>query len=363
MKVAVLLKKSQRRVSIADEHDGERITAYCRELNGKYGIGFEVVYPEQRAVLANGSHYGGFLFIGTDSFTLDFITHVSQEDAIFIWAKGYELTIDPMWSESMGKVKLFFNSAYYGSVEEPYHRNTHYLPTAFHHVWPQSWRERLAEITNLRVDMTSFDLVFSGSDRCTRRDMYRQRLLNKLVQRGFKICVAAPRWAWNREHQTSKAEQVALHPSIRLLGNWGTPKVFSRAKCVLDLPWLDSVFSPPHDGVNNSVWALGWNIFRAGAYGANVLTYDCPANRHLGLNEENCLFYQTGIENLDALADEIYKIVANLDKSASETRRARVKNLFHAQHRYIDRWDYMCREILNYYQLRETRASTHPVRA
>ena len=91
--------------------------------------------------------------------------------------------------------------------------------------------------------------------------------------------------------------------------------------------------------------ALGWNIFRAGGYGANILTFDCAANRDLGLSQENCLWYRSGLRDLDALADEITEIVRKIREEESVARRRAVRALFHSRHRYLDRWTLMYREI------------------
>lgn len=350
--LAVVLRKRQQGVSIADEHDCERITAYCRELGGQYGVALQVIVPEDRGALENIERWDGFLFVGADDFARQFIERLDARRPVFLWAKGYDLTIDPRWAPALARVQLFFNSSYLSSVEDRYHERTQYLPTAFHDRWPWSIAGWVDDLRNRLFDVQRFDLVFSGSDRHVRSDRYRQRLLNLLVRRGLKVCVAAPRAVWNRPHQDWQSNAAELDPSIRILGNWGTERTFRQARCLLDLPWLDNVFEahPRHHDPNRSIFALGWNIFRAGAYGACMLTYDCAANRALGLSEDHCLFYTSDISNLDALADEIVERAAACRDKACDDKRSNVRRLFHERHTYRERWQHICREISRCYR-------------
>ena len=349
--VAVILRKKQRRVSIADEHDYECTQRYCSELNLGGQMRFCVITPDNRPALRPAKRWGGFLFVGADQFTLSFIEGLDGSGPVFLWAKGYDLTIAPRWSRALAAVQLFFNSSYLSAVEDCYSDRTQYLPTAFHDPWPRTLAEVVSDLRNQLFDVRRFDLVFPGSDRHVRPDRYRQRLLNLLARRGLKICVAAPGSVWNRPHADGDVGDNSLDPTIAVLGNWGTERVLRRARCVLDLPWLDTKITshPSHHDPNGSVFALGWNIFRAGAYGASLLTYDCPATRALGVDENHCLFYQTDISDLHALADEIAERTAEYRRSGHDEGKWALRRLFHATHTYRDRWRHIYREIGRYY--------------
>lgn len=354
--VAVVLRKKQRRVSIADEHDYQRIQRYCRELNRECNMRFRVITPDNRHALHPAERWGGFLFIGTDEFARRFIEDLNGYGPVFLWAKGYDLTIDPTWSHALAVVQLFFNSSYLSAAKDCYSDRTHYLPTAFHDPWPWTVADTVGDLRNRLFDVSRFDIVFSGSDRHVRPDRYRQRLLNLLARRGLKICVAAPHTVWNRPHQDGDVGDCSLDPTITVLGNWGTERIFQSAHCILDLPWLDTIFTshPSHHDPNGSVFALGWNIFRAGAYGAALLTYDCPANRALGVDENHCRFYQADISDLHALADEITERAAECRQSGYDEGKWALRRLFHEKHTYRDRWRHIYREIDRHY-----RSSSH----
>jgi hypothetical protein len=347
----VVLRKAQHGVSIADEHDSERIAAYCRELGPAHGLALEVVLPAERARLADVRRWDGFLFVGADDFVRTFIEQQEDRVPVFLWAKGYDLTIDARWPRALGAVRLFFNSSYLSAVEDRHNDRTQYLPTAFHNEWPWTLSDWLGNLRNGVVDLDVFDLVFSGSDRHVRSDRYRQRLLNVLARRGMKVCVAAPSSAWNRPHRETGSVDAGLDRAVRLLGNWGSESIFRRARCVLDLPWLDNVFHdhPAHHDPNRSIFALGWNIFRAGAWGARLLTYDCPANRDLGLSDEHCLFYHSDVSDVDALADEIVARVGAGRRVDWAPKQVALGALFHERHTYRVRWAHICRELQRHY--------------
>jgi hypothetical protein len=288
--------------------------------------------------------FDGVLFVGADEFCRQFLTTVSASLPVFAWVKGYDLTLDRSWHGALERLDRFFNSSFLSGCEEPWTARTSYLPTAYHEPWPTPAHERLADLRNRLVDTSRFDLVFSGSDRHVRTDRYRQRLMNLLAQRGLRICIAAPADVWNRPHDEGR-DIEPLRGDIRILGNWGTARTFRRARFVLDLPWLDNHFPqhPPNQSPNRTVFALGWNIFRAGAYGASVLTFDCAANRQLGLDESSCCFYRSDLTDLNALADEIVTLVRRDDDAA--VKRGAIQRLFAERHTYRTRWQAMCEHM------------------
>ena len=127
MHIAVVLRKKQRHVSIADEHDYQRIQMYCTELNRGCNTRFRVITPANRQALHTTDHWGGFLFIGTDEYTRCFIEDLDGRGPVFLWAKGYDLTIDPRWSRALAAVQLFFNSSYLSAAEDRFSDRTQHL--------------------------------------------------------------------------------------------------------------------------------------------------------------------------------------------------------------------------------------------
>lgn len=349
-RIAVVLRKDQHGISSADEHDSQRIAVYGRDLGRAHGLSCRVIRPSDRDELAS-SGWDGFLFVGADDFARQFIERHTRAAPLFMWAKGYDLTIDPAWAVALPRLSAFFNSSHLSGVADRYNERTIYLPTAFHDPWPKTMREKGDDLRNRFTSAAAFDIVFSGSDRHVRRDRYRQRLFNLLAARGLRILIASPRGVWNRPHQFDADPVVPLDPSIVILGNWGTTRTFREARIVLDLPWLDNVFPvhPPHHDPDRTIFALGWNIFRAGSAGACVLTYDCAANRGLGLDGGNCLFFERDLTDLNALADELTARVRACTDDLRTRCRERIVHLFHEHHTYRARWSLLVTTIAGWF--------------
>lgn len=354
-RIAVVLRKDQHGISSADEHDSERITEYGRQVGTAHGLSCQAIVPSGRAAL-EAAGWDGFLFVGADDFARQFIERYSGPAPLFMWAKGYDLSIDPAWTLALSQLAVFFNSSYLSAVEDRYNERTIYVPTAFHQPWPTTMREKADDLRNRFTKVEAFDVVFSGSDRHVRKDRYRQRLFNLLAAKGLRVLIAAPQGVWNRPHEFDAGDDVPLDPSITMLGNWGTARTFRRAPVVLDLPWLDNVFPvhPPHHDPDRAIFALGWNIFRVGAAGSCVLTYDCPANRALGLDDSNCLFYQRDLTDLDALAEEIAERIRACTEDVRRRCRLHIGRLFHERHSYRARWTLMAAEMAQWFADAET---------
>ena len=112
------------------------------------------------------------------------------------------------------------------------------------------------------------------------------------------------------------------------------------------MPWLDTII-PKLEEKFDPQFALGWNIFRSGFNGSNLITYDCEMNRNIGLNEQNCNFYKSNIENLNYLGEELEYIIKNSDINKAQNKKNNLRNLFSKNHTYEKRWSYIIEKILN----------------
>jgi hypothetical protein len=68
-----------------------------------------------------------------------------------------------------------------------------------------------------------------------------------------------------------------------------------------------------------------------------VLTFDCAANRALGLDDATCRFYRSDLTDLNRLADEIVDLV-RAHPERDEQRQAAIRGLFAERHTYRARW-------------------------
>jgi hypothetical protein len=128
--------------------------------------------------------------------------------------------------------------------------------------------------------------------------------------------------------------------------SWASPEVYYNAKFVLDLPWLDTII-PDLEKKHDPQFALGWNIFKAGFYGANIITYKCKMNIALGLNDSNVNFYKKNISNLSKLADEIVNIIYSYKVAKAKKKKELIRCLFKKKHTYSERWNKIFNIVFN----------------
>jgi len=347
----IVLRKWQKNVDFADEYDFERIQKYVEIMGKKVNIISTVIHINQYDKYKSRD-WDIFLFVGGTDKGNTIIKDLNNRP-VFMWAKAYNIFPDSKWKFSLNNVSIFFDSSYLSTLKNDDRLKRYYLPTGFHSDW--SFKKKLTKNVikeflfkkKSREYINTIDILFSGSNRTHRRDQYRQKLLNSLSDLGLKIGVSAPKSVWERSH-SKKVETVTLNENILFspTKHWAHSYLYSNAKVVLDLPWLDTMW---HEmDLYNPQLALGWNIFRAGASGANILTYDCKMNRDIGLSEDNVYFYKNDIKDISVLAGEVFGIVKSMKERNIINNRVMVRKLFHDKHAYAHRWHFIFSKISDY---------------
>jgi len=337
-KIIVYLKNWRKDVNIAWEEDYERIKNYMKAFSDKQFF-FDVQHVQ------NIRNFDGIaaIFRGTGGIFYSFLRD-KKNVPIFVYGNLYGESL----TENKGLLeipKIVFDMSYKSGIEFPVNKNTIYLPRGFYHDWKDEYRKKDVEFSQ------SVDLLFSGTDRIWRGDNYRQRLMNLLCPY-IKVGIASDRFYWMRKNR-DRSPRVNMDRRTRFIKppRYANSHMYNAAKFVLDLPWLDTNYQKypkKHGNPNNQVVMLGWNIFRAASAGANIITYDCPANRLLGLKYENCEYYKNNVINLEAIAEEIIKIVNSYDPSIRDYNIKAVKKLFHEKHTYQQRWKFITDKVKEY---------------
>ena len=67
-------------------------------------------------------------------------------------------------------------------------------------------------------------------------------------------------------------------------------------------------------------------------------------NRDIGLNEKNCNFYKSNINDLNILTDEIKYKIQKIDKEKIEYLK-KYQNPFEDKHTYFQRWKFIINKI------------------
>ena len=347
IKILVLVRRYRSDQSEADEHDyiyNKKVLFFLQKKLKSISIEYDLLTNYKAYVKWKPNH---IIFLGFDKKFLK-IQKLFINSKSSIWAKCYSSFIEKENEQFYNNLAYIFDSCYFNIFGKK--KNYYYLPTAIHEKYKNKILRRIY-LSFLRKKIIAqskdADIIFSGSPRFNRDDNYRQKLLNILIKKGIKILICAPKKLWIKSNfkidtDYEKNLTFASH------NYWATKEQYENAKFVLDLPWLDTII-PELEKDFDPQFALGWNVFRSGYYGSNLITYDCQMNRNIGLSDANCNFYRSNIENLNFLSEELEYIIKNTDSNKIQHKKNNLKNLFHKNHTYEKRWIFIIKKILNEY--------------
>ena len=345
IKVLVLVRRYRSGQSEADEHDyiyNKKVLDYLQKKFKTIRIKYDLMTNYKSYLKWEPNH---IIFLGFDSKLIK-IQKLFIKSKFSIWAKCYSSFIKNEYKHFYHNLDYIFDSCYFNKFENE--DNYHYLPTGMHKTFKHKFLKRIyLSFFKKKIISQSkeADIIFSGSPRFNRGDNYRQRLVNILIKRGIKILICAPKKLWIKsnfkiDNNYEKNLSFAGH------NYWATREQYENSRFVLDLPWLDTII-PDLEKNFDPQFALGWNVFRSGYFGSNLITYDCEMNRNIGLNEQNCNFYKSNIENLNYLGEELEYIIKNSDINKAQNKKNNLRNLFNKNHTYEKRWNYIIEKILN----------------
>ncbi len=173
-------------------------------------------------------------------------------------------------------------------------------------------------VSYLDNNKTVFDLVFNGTlDRELRlnQKFLRRDLLIELLKLDLKIL--------NYNGRANKfIEKKLLSPlnkfkNFSIINRFGDGIEYNHAKYSLDIPFLNlgakknENWGMSEERIDNGIWLNHWDTFRAIGAKTNIITFDAPEIRKLGLSEDNVNFYKSDPLNIKKMAEEISNIVKN----------------------------------------------------
>ena len=345
MKILVLVRRYRKNQSEADEHDFTYIKKTLKEIEeNKKNIKIEFdIFKNYKKYINWSPNYT--IFLGFDSSILK-IKKDFNSSKFCIWAKCYSSSTDNKINSIYDEFDFIFDSCFLNIFNKK--RNYFYLPTAIHTNYTYSFLKKtyLSFFKKKMDQQTKYaDMIFSGSPRFNRKDNYRQELIGLLAKKNIKILICSSKKLWMKSNFQINSN---FKKNIQFVSSnyWATGRIYNNAKFVLDLPWLDTIIEKLEKNYDPQ-FALGWNIFRSGYNGANLITYKCDMNKDIGLNDENCSFYSSNIENIQNLADEIEFIIKNVDKAKIQYMKSNLKKLFMEKHTYHKRWNFIIDKIVN----------------
>ena len=343
LKILILARRFRSNQSEADEHDFVYNKKTLESFNNPLHSNL-IKYD----LFSNYKEYLNWepsfvFFLGFNPQALE-IKKKFKNSKFGIWAKCYSSSIKDEFKNFFEELDIIFDSCFFNIFSEK--KNYFYLPTAIHknfkykiikNIYLSLYRKKLIN------QVKKFDIIFSGSPRFNRRDNYRQELINILLKKGIKILICSPKRLWFQSN--FKVDTIYQNNlSFSEHNYWATKDMYKNAKFVLDLPWLDTII-PELENKFDPQFALGWNIFRSGFHGSNLITYDCEMNRSIGLNSQNCSFYKSNVEKLPNLANEIEYIIKNTDKNKIQYNKTNLKKHFNNNHSYDERWKFIITKL------------------
>jgi hypothetical protein len=348
LKVLILVRRFVNFRGDADEHDfnsNNLIFENIQKINKNLFIKFDVINNFRNYVDWKPNF---IIFLGFDHLNVKIQKTFAFSKSI-IWAKCNNFLSEKKYDEFTSNLFLIFDSCFFKkNLKKKYKKKYFYLPTAIHVNYKNNFLNLFLNYCfgfykkkNLKI----VDLAFSGSPRFNRSDFYRQRLIKTLLERNIKILICAPKKLWLKsifDYKTHYNKNLFFSSD----NNWAGKETYSKSKFILDLPWLDTIIDDL-EKKNDPQFALGWNIFRAGFHGANIITYKCKMNKTLGLNNNNVNFYKKNISNISDLANEIIAIINSYNSIRAKTKKKLIKDLFKKKHIYLERWNKIFYTIFN----------------
>ncbi len=314
------------------QHDYRHIKKCLKTVCYKRSIDWKITFETN--FLKNYDRYDGVLFLGLSNKSLNFLSHNRSIDK-FVWSFN-----QLVWSQ---------NPSVYDDVSIVFEQSTRsvnnfstgrsdifFLPLGFQ---SDRFREKIVA--------PKYDIVFNGTLYRNRREKsskYRRDLLEILLKNDISILN-------NNGRSKTKTERNLLSNLVKfdnfsLVNNFGNAEHYHQGFYALDLPFLDTEDEVNNENrygmswfeLENTIWLNHWDIFRSIGAKANIITFDAPEIRALGLNDSSAHFYKSTPRDLLGMANEILQIVSK--------KRVKIvdQNTWNGN-TYLSRWEFIINKI------------------
>jgi hypothetical protein len=314
------------------QHDYRHI-AYCMDFASfNINIKYQIIY--EKSFFKAYDKFDGVLFIGLNKKTMDFIAQEKNLD-IYTWSFN-----QCVWNETP---EVFNNTSivFEQSTEDMSKFLTGYtdlfsLPLAFQ-----------TDRFKPKYHKPKYDIVFNGTLYRNRREAsknHRVEIIELLLKNNISVINYNGRSRNSDERDL--LSRLMPYSNFKVKNLFGEPKHYHHGIFSLDLPFLDTDTGPNNekkyglswDELENSIWLNHWDIFRAIGSKCNIITYDSPSIRSLGLSDDNVHFYQSNPDNLKGMANEISAIIKS-------NKVKRISSKVWNDNSYLKRWDFMIDKI------------------
>ena len=201
-----------------------------------------------------------------------------------------------------------------------------------------------------KISKTSYDVVFNGTLDRSRRltaKTHRRDIILGLLEKGLSVINYNGRADKKYEHEL--LNDLKKYKNFKVVNKFGKPHHYNAGIFSLHLPFhelgsieqIHSNWGMNRKELEDTNWLLNWDTFRCIGAKANIITFDCPEVRKIGLNESNCNFYKNDPENIEGIVNEVSNIVKgkNIKQIDKETWE---KNT------YLMRWNFILNQITKF---------------
>ena len=318
--------------AFGSQHDYKHINECLKSICFNISIDYQIIYESK--FFRKFDNFDGVLFIGLSWKSIDFISKDSNID-IYTWTFNQCL-----WNE---KPEVFNNTSIIFEQSTIDMSNFASKSTDFYFLPLAFQQDRF----NSKYHKPKYDLVFNGTLFRNRRESskyHRVEIIELLLKKNISII--------NYNGRSRKRDERDLliklkkYPNFKVKNIFGESKHYHHGVFSLDMPFLDTDTDSENEKkyglswkkLENSIWLNHWDIFRSIGSKCNIITFDSPSIRALGLCDENTHFYKSTPENLNKMADEISAII--------ETKRVKViDNITWNNNSYMTRWEYIINKI------------------
>ena len=163
-----------------------------------------------------------------------------------------------------------------------------------------------------------FDIAFNGTLFRNRRSQsrnHRRDLIELLLKENIRVVNYNGRA--NTTVEKDLLSSLSKYKNFLVQKKFGTVKHYHQGYFALDIPFLDTETEPDTEKkyglswyeLENTIWLNHWDTFRSIGAKCNIITFDSPFIKSLGLSDNTAHFYKNTPVNLPQMADEILKIV------------------------------------------------------
>ena len=314
------------------QHDYFHTKACLKVVSKELDIEFKIIYL--KSFLKKHSEFDGVIFIGLSKEAMQFIK-LDQKIDKYTWSFNQIEWINNR--DIFKNTKIIFEQST-RDLSSYYHNNNivYYTPLGF------QGDKRIPKNKRIR-----YDIVFNGTlDRSRRLTAteHRKDIILGLLKKGHTIINFNGRA--DKSVEKKLLDELKKYKNFKVVNKFGNPKHYTVGKYSLHLPFHELGsnggiylnWGMTRKELEDSNWLNNWDIYRCIGAKSNIITFDCPEIKHLGLSENNCSFYKNDPSNIEGIVKEVSEIVnSNVQK--------KISNSVWKQNTYIERWKFILSKI------------------